>query len=225
MGYDRIGSLGRIYEWEGGTLVLNPGEFAFDEPHVSMRRDPPGYARATSCMYRPDLQKRLCRSPSKLLAMDHGDAPQIVKDKCDTIGVNSGYCCPPYAMPRNWRTDFLPMGQEDAVPNSDSQEYIDEIQLYAADARIAAGKLMGTTQVVEDFTSDAQEVYDYIVKYGNLAATEVGTATTTAAIGVAKATTPAVEDTRISIQKHPLLAVGLGIVAGAVVARWISNRR
>lgn len=242
MGYERINGLGRVYEWEGGTLVLNPGEFTFDEPHVYMGQDPPGYARATSCMYRSDLQSRSCRSPAKLLALDHGDAPIAVKDKCDTLDVSAGYCCPPYAMPRNWRTDFLPMGQEDAVTNSDSQEYIDEIQLYAADARIAAGKLIGTTPIVEDFTSDAEEVYDYLVKYGNLAAAEVGTAAvrvgkaasevaaevgtaaTTAAVGVTKATAPAVEDTRTGIRKHPLIAVGLGIAAGALVARWISRR-
>jgi ElaB/YqjD/DUF883 family membrane-anchored ribosome-binding protein len=222
MGHERVDGLGRVYEWEGGTLVLNPGEFAFDEPHVYMNQDPPGYARATSCMYRPDLQKRSCRSPSKLLALDHGDAPQAVKDKCDTIGVNSGYCCPPYAMPRNWRTDFLPMGQEDVMPGVTDQEYMDEVQIYEADARLAAGKLQ---EAPEAFTSDAQEVYEYIVKYGNIAATEVGTAATTAAMQVVKATEPAVEDTRTGIRKHPLLAVGFGIVAGAVVARWISNRR
>lgn len=225
MGYGRVNGLDPVYEWEGGTLVLNPGEFTFDEPHVYMGQDPPGYARATSCMYRPDLQNRSCRDPAQLLALDHGGAPIAVKDKCDTIGVNSGYCCPPYAMPRNWRTDFLPMGQEDAMPDQDSQEYIDEIQLYAADARIAAGKLMGTTPVVEDFTSDAQAIYEYLVKYGDIAATEVGTAATTAAVQVVKATDPAVEDTRAGIRKHPLIAVGLGIGAGALIARWFSKRR
>jgi hypothetical protein len=222
MSYQRQNGLGRMYEWEGGTLVLNPGEFTFDEPHVDMRRDPPGYARATSCMYRPDLQSRLCRDPARLLALDHGSAPLAVKDKCDTLDVNTGYCCPPYAMPRNWRTDFLPLGQEDAMPNATDQELLDEVQLYEADARLAAAKWQ---EAPETFTTDAQEVYDYIVKYGNLAATNVGTAVTTAAVQAEKAVTPAVEDTRTGIRKHPLLAVGLGIVAGALVARWIVRRR
>lgn len=222
MGHERIGNLGRIYEWEGGTLVLNPGEFTFDEPHVYMDQDPPGYARGTSCMYRPDLQSRSCRSPARLLALDHGDAPQVVKDKCDTLDVNSGYCCPPYAMPRNWRTDFLPMGQEEAMPEFADEFYADDVQLYAADARLAAGKLQVEP---EAFTSDAQEIYEYLVKYGNIAATEIGTAATTAAVGVAKAAAPAVEDTRTGIRKHPLIAVGLGIVVGAVVARVFSKKR
>jgi hypothetical protein len=228
MGYTRHGSLGRVYEWEGGTLVLNPGEFTFDEPHVDMSQDPPGYARGTSCMYRPDLQKRSCRSPARLLAMDHGDAPLVVKDKCDALDVNAGYCCPPYAVPRNWRVDFLPMGQEDAMPDFSDQEYMSEVQIYEADARLAAGQLQ---EAPEAFTTEAQEVYDYIVKYGNIAATEVGTAAVNvgqqaqkAAINVAEAATPVVEDTRTGIRKHPLMAVGIGIIAGAIVARWLSRR-
>ena len=214
--------MGRSYEWQGGTLVLDPGVFTFDEPHVYMDQDPPGYARATSCMYRPDLQSRSCRMPAKLLALDHGNAPMAVKDKCDTLDVNAGYCCPPYAMPRNWRTDFLPLGQEETMPEFADQEYMEEVQLYEADARLAAGKLQETP---EAFTTEAQEVYDYIVKYGNIAATEVGTAAMTAAVQVEKATAPAVANTRTGIRNHPLLAVGLGIVAGAFVARWFSKRR
>jgi hypothetical protein len=212
----------RIYEWQGGTLVLDPGVFTFDEPHVYMGQDPPGYARATSCMYRPDLQSRSCRAPAKLLAMDHGNAPMAVKDKCDTLDVNAGYCCPPYAMPRNWRADFLPMGQEETMPDFTDQDYTEEAQIYEADARLAAGKLQ---EAPEAFTTDAQEVYDYIVKYGNIAATEVGTAAVAAAVQVEKATAPAVADARTGIRRHPLLAVGLGIFGGALVARWFSKRR
>lgn len=230
MSYNRMGELDRVYEWEGGTLVLNPGEFTFDEPHVYMGNDPPGYARATSCMYRPDLQSQSCPSPQKLLAMDHGSAPISVLNKCDTISPDEGYCCPPYAMPRNWRMDFLPMGmgQEDNVADITGFDatFVEDAQLYEADARIAAGKLMaGTEAGVEEFSADAQDVYNYLVKYGNIAATDVGTATTTAAIQVAKATAPAIQTTQVGIQKHPFLAVGLGIVAGALVARWISRRR
>lgn len=219
----------RSYEWQGGTLVLDAGLFTFDEPHVYMGQDPPGYARGTSCMYRPDLQSRSCRAPARLLALDHGNAPMAVKDKCDTLDVNEGYCCPPFAVPRNWRTDFLPLGQEETMPDYTDQEYMDEIQLYEADARLAAGKLQ---EAPEAFTTEAQEVYDYIVKYDNIAATEVGTAVVgagqqaqAAAVSVAKAAAPAVADTRTGIRRHPLLAVGLGVVTGALVARWISKRR
>jgi hypothetical protein len=189
---------------------------------VYMHRDPPGYARATNCMYRPEMQRTSCRDPAKMIAFDHGSAPIEVLDKCDTIEPGSGYCCPQYAMPRNWRTDFLPLGQEDIMPDVIDQGYLEEAQLYEADARLAAGKWQ---EAPEAFTDEAQEVYDYIVKYGNIAATKVGTATTTAAVQVAKTVDPAVESTRTGIRKHPLLAVGLGIVAGAIIARWFAGRR
>lgn len=206
------------HEWQGATLVLDPGVFTYDEPHVYMGQDPPGYARSTSCMYRNDLQRTRCRYPDKLLAIDHADAPAIVKEKCDTIGLDTGYCCPRYAMPRNWRVDFLPLGQEENMMPYD-ESLLADAELYAADARLVAGKLQMEAQpVLEEFTADAQEVYYELSKEFAIAASDVSQQVTPVAAA-------ATEGTREKIRKHPLLALGLGIAAGAVVAKLVSKRR
>ena len=217
------GKYDRDYEWDGSTLVLDPGVFTFDEPHVYMGQDPPGYAGALNCLYRSDLQDRYCRAPDKLLALDHGDAPAIVKEKCDTIGVDAGYCCPQYAMPRNWRVDFLPLGQEDAMPYDELLTA--DADLYAADARLVAGRLQMEAQpVLEEFTSDAQVIYDELSKQFVITASDVSIAAQQAAAQVSPVATVAAEGTREKIRKHPLLALGIGIAAGAVVARMVSRR-
>jgi ElaB/YqjD/DUF883 family membrane-anchored ribosome-binding protein len=168
-------------------------------------------------MYRNDLQKR-CRAPAKLLAISHGDAPAIVKEKCDSQSVGEGYCCPPFAVPRNWRVDFLPLGQEeDSVMNEDS--LFAEAEIYAADARLVAGKLQMEAQpALEEFTSEAQEVYDEISK-------AVWTAGPVVVQQVTPVITETADDMRSSIRKHPLLALGVGIAAGALVAKMVSRRR
>lgn len=217
------------HEWSEGTLVLDPGVFTFDEPHVYMGKDPPAHARATSCMYRNDLQKTRCRAPARLLALAHGDAPAVVKDKCDTIGVDSGYCCPPFAAPRNWRVDFLPLGQEEGSMLPDDSLFADA-EIYAADARLVAGKLQMEAQpVLEEFTADAQEVYHELSKEFAVATSDVSQqASILAQSTVAQVTSAATavpEDMRTKIRKHPLLALGVGIAAGALVAKVVSSRR
>jgi hypothetical protein len=205
------------HEWSEGTLVLDPGVFTFDEPHVYMGQDPPAYARSTSCMYRNDLQQR-CRAPAKLLAVSHLDAPDIVKEKCDSQPFGEGYCCPPFAAPRNWRVDFLPLGQEEDAMLPDDSLLVDA-EIYAADARLVAGKLQMEAQpVLEEFTSDAQEVYDEISK-------AVYTEGSVAVQQVTPVVTETADDMRSRIRKHPLLALGVGIAAGAFVAKVVSRRR
>ena len=216
------------HEWSEGTLVLDPGVFTFDEPHVYMGQDPPAYARATSCMYRNDLQQR-CRAPAKLLAISHGDAPDVVKDKCDTQSIGEGYCCPPFAAPRNWRVDFLPLGQEEDSMLPDDSLFADA-EIYAADARLLAGKLQMEAQpVLEEFTADAQEVYYELAKEFTVTVSDVSQqAAILAQKAVAQATSAATavpEDMRTKIRKHPLLALGVGIAAGALVAKVVSSRR
>lgn len=220
----------RVYEWNGGTLVLDPGVFTFDEPHVYMHKDPPGYATHIDCMYRGDLQKK-CESPARVLAISHHDAPASVKAKCDTMLFDEGYCCPPYAMPRNWRTDFISMGQEEEVPViNDQTEIFDDASLYAADARLVAGKMqLESEPVLEEFDANAQYVYDYIAKELTLTAAQIEQTATDVAQQAAKqvvpATTEAVETTRTGIRKYPLLSLGLGVLGGLILARWVSSRR
>jgi ElaB/YqjD/DUF883 family membrane-anchored ribosome-binding protein len=72
--------------------------------------------------------------------------------------------------------------------------------------------------VLEEFTTDAQVVYDELSKELTITSSNVSQLVTPAA-------TEAVEDTRTKIRKHPLLSMGLGVAAGVIVARWISKRR
>jgi hypothetical protein len=218
MGYDKN------HEWQGATLVLDPGVFTYDEPHVYMGQDPPGYATATSCMYRKDLQDQYCRAPARLLSFDHANAPAVVTDKCDTISVGSAYCCPQYSMPRNWRVDFLPLGQEEDA--MEDQSLFSDAEIYAADARLVAGKLQMEAQpVLEEFTADAQEVYIELSKEFATTASNVSQQVAVVAQQATPIVTETTEDMRAKIRKHPLLALGFGIAAGAMVARWVSRRR
>jgi len=220
----------RNHEWKGGTLVLDPGVFTFDEPHVYMVNNPPGYATGIDCLYRNDLQKK-CEFPARLLATNHYDAPASVKAKCDTLNFDEGYCCPPYAMPKNWRMDFLPMGQEEEVPViNEAADIIDDAELYAADARIIAGKIqLQTEPVLDEFTNEAQYVYDHISKEVNVTASQVGQQASDLANQAAKQVVPvateAAQTTRTGIRKYPLLSLGLGVFTGALIAKWISGRR
>ena len=225
MGYCKNNNYDKNHEWDGGTLILDPGVFTFDEPHVYMDNDPPGYATGIDCLYRNDLQQR-CESPAKLLATNHYQAPASVKAKCDTLSFDEGYCCPPYAMPSNWRVDYLSMGEDEEGTMPTSEEIAAEAELYAAEARVIAGKIQLEAQpTLDEFTVDAADVYASLSTEVNAAAMQVDTATRQAATQIAPAATEVKETMREKIRKHPLLALGLGVVAGAVVAKAFSGRR
>jgi ElaB/YqjD/DUF883 family membrane-anchored ribosome-binding protein len=105
-----------------------------------------------------------------------------------------------------------------------------EAEIYAADARLLAGKLQMEAQpVLEEFTADAQEVYYELSKEFAVTASDISQqATILAQNTVAQATSAATavpEDMRTKIRKHPLLALGVGIAAGVLVAKVVSKRR
>ena len=104
----------QFYTWNGGTLVLDPGVFAFDEPHLRMCNRIPVQATGLDRVIDPYEQK-YCAKPMELMSAAHAPIPIEAAKRCDTIVAGRSYCCPPYEMPSDWRVDYLPLGNEGDV--------------------------------------------------------------------------------------------------------------
>jgi hypothetical protein len=104
----------QFYTWNGGTLVLDPGVFAFDEPHLRMCHRVPVQATGIDRVVDPYEQK-YCAKPMRLMSAAHAQIPIEAAKRCDTIVAGRSYCCPPYEMPSDWRVDYLPLGDDVAA--------------------------------------------------------------------------------------------------------------
>lgn len=103
-----------FYTWNGGTLVLDPGVFAFDEPHLRMCNRVPVQATAFDRLVDP-LEERYCAKPMELMSTKHAPVPIATAARCDTITPGRSYCCPPYVMPNDWRVDYQALGAEEEL--------------------------------------------------------------------------------------------------------------
>ena len=103
-----------FYTWNGGTLVLDPGVFAYDTPDLRMCNRVPVQATALDRIVDP-LEQRYCAKPMEMMSQKHAPVPIATAARCDTIIPGRSYCCPPYVMPNNWRVDYLPLGTEDEL--------------------------------------------------------------------------------------------------------------
>jgi hypothetical protein len=101
----------KFYTWSGGTLVLDPGVFAYDEPTLEMCQREPVHATALDRIVDPD-QQRFCAKPMEFMSPVHAPMPIETAQNCDTIIPGRSYCCPPYVMPNDWRVDYLPLGND-----------------------------------------------------------------------------------------------------------------
>lgn len=101
----------RFYTWNGGTLVLDPGVFAYDEPHLRMCNRVPVQATGIDRIVDPYEQK-YCAKPMHLMSAAHAPIPIEAAKRCDTLVAGRSYCCPPYEMPSDWRVDYRPLGDD-----------------------------------------------------------------------------------------------------------------
>jgi len=101
----------KFYTWNGGTLVLDPGVFAFDEPTLEMCQREPVHATGIDRVLDP-FQQKFCAKPMEFMSSRHAPIPIEVAKRCDTIIAGRSYCCPPYTMPSDWRVDSLPLGND-----------------------------------------------------------------------------------------------------------------
>jgi hypothetical protein len=104
----------QFYTWNGGTLVLDPGVFAYDEPHLRMCHRVPVQATGIDRVVDP-YEQRYCAKPMRFMSAAHAQIPIEAAKRCDTIVAGRSYCCPPYEMPSDWRVDYLPLGYEAAT--------------------------------------------------------------------------------------------------------------
>lgn len=108
MAHDNYGS---FYTWNGATLVLDPGVFAYDEPHLRMCHRTPVQATGLDRVIDP-LEQKYCAKPMEMMSPKHAPIPIATAARCDTIIPGRSYCCPPYIMPNDWRVDYLPLGSD-----------------------------------------------------------------------------------------------------------------
>lgn len=104
----------KFYTWNGGTLVLDPGVFAFDEPHLEMCNREPVHATAIDRILDP-FQQKFCAKPMEFMSSKHASIPIEAAKRCDTIVAGQSYCCPPYVMPEDWRVDYQSLGTDASV--------------------------------------------------------------------------------------------------------------
>jgi ElaB/YqjD/DUF883 family membrane-anchored ribosome-binding protein len=233
----------RFYTWDKGTLILDPGIFAWDEPHLEICDQPVAHANRFDHLARPDLTQ-LCRYPDRLLAMKHIPAPISVRQKCDTLEPGEAYCCPPYAMPDDWRVDFMPMGQEeDPMANGNGNGnglLAQEAQMFYVEARqIGSDVQSGVQPVAMELSDEAQALYVALRKElgvvgSDIAITmtpvirdveaEVGPVLREIEAGAAPVVEPAVQETRETVRKWPLLSLGLGVAGGFVIGKMLAKR-
>ncbi|MHC4298905.1 MAG: hypothetical protein ACYS7Y_16630 [Planctomycetota bacterium] len=103
-----------FYTWNGGTLVLDPGVFAYDEPHLRMCHRTPVQATGLDRVIDP-LEQRYCAKPMEMMSSKHASIPIETAARCDTIIPGRSYCCSPYVMPNDWRVDYRALGNDGAV--------------------------------------------------------------------------------------------------------------
>lgn len=113
----------RFYTWNGGTLVLDPGVFAYDEPHLRMCHRVPVQATGIDRIVDPYEQK-YCAKPMQLMSAAHAPISIEAAKRCDTLVAGRSYCCPPYEMPSDWRVDYLPLGDEAQQPSNDNVQEV-----------------------------------------------------------------------------------------------------
>lgn len=101
----------KFYTWNGGTLVLDPGVFAYDEPHLRMCYRTPVQATGLDRVIDP-FEQRFCAKPMEMMSPKHAPVPIATAARCDTIIPGRSYCCPPYIMPNDWRVDYRALGNE-----------------------------------------------------------------------------------------------------------------
>jgi hypothetical protein len=214
----------KFYTWDKGTLILDPGIFAWDEPHLQVCDQPLAHANAFDHLARPDLSK-WCHEPARLLAMDHLHAPRSVRAKCDTLEPGQSYCCPHYAMPENWRVDYMPigMGQEDTKNGN----LMSEADMYALRARKIADNVRARVEPAAEAMSDeAIALYKFLRGEVGLVAREVEVTAEQAEDVVEEAPVvgPAVHETRKAVRKWPIVSIGLGIAGGLLLGKMLRRR-
>lgn len=209
----------KFYTWDKGTLILDPGVFAWDEPHLEICDQPVPFANAFDKIA-DDKYSKACDYPARLLSTKHSPAPPSVLEKCETIMPGRSYCCPPYAMPQNWRMDYLPMDYNPASLGQDvdymSQETMStEVMDYCIAARKYAEELAERTApaVAETMTDEARAVYKILSE--EMENAEV--ATEEIVPPVVKTVDQAVEPARTVVRRWPLASLCIGIFVGLIV--------
>jgi len=206
----------KFYTWDKGTLILDPGVFAWDEPHLSVCDQPIPYANAFDKIADEKFSKS-CDYPAKLLSFKHSSAPANVLEKCETVSPGRSYCCPPYAMPRNWRMDYLTM---DANPDSLGQveDNGPEVFDYYEMARKFGQEVEGeVSPVVQTMSDEAQAAYQILEKELTLLEEDFTPP------AVVKTVDSAVDPARGPVRRWPLFSLGLGIAAGLIVGKMIAK--
>jgi hypothetical protein len=129
-----------FYTWNGGTLVLDPGVFAWDEPHLRMCNRVPVHATGLDRVFDP-FEEQFCAKPMRLMSSKHRQLPIAAAARCDTMVPGRSYCCPPYVMPSDWRVDYLPLG-------NDAEAAAQQIAEGAAE--MAEGAIQEAGVIIED---------------------------------------------------------------------------
>lgn len=222
----------KFYTWDKGTLILDPGVFAWDEPHLKVCDQAIPFANALDKIADQKFSKA-CDYPARLLSTKHSNAPANVLEKCETVSPGRSYCCPPYAMPPNWRMDYLTM---DANPDSlgqvednDPQAMSPEILEYYEMARKFGQEVEGEiSPIVQTISEEAGDAYRLLEK--ELALLEedfvpppIVNGTSEIVPQVVKTADEAIETARAPVRRWPLVSLGLGIAAGLIVGKMIAR--
>lgn len=200
----------KFYTWNKGTLILDPGIFAWDEPHLEICDQPVPFANALDKIADRKFSKS-CDYPARLLSFKHSPAPPSVLEKCETIVPGRSYCCPPYAMPSNWRMDYLPMdysrdslGQEVDDMNNNAAMSPEIFEYYIAVRKIGEETQAQAAPVVELVTDDARAAYKFL---------------RAEMVHAGEAVPPVVEPARKTVRHWPLASVGIGIAVGLFLGK------
>jgi len=217
---------GKWYTWDKSTLILDPGVFAWDEPHLSdVCQQTLPYANAFDRMADP-VNSRKCRKPARLVSFKHSSVPAKVLKKCETVVPGEAYCCPQYVMPENWQFDYMPMGQEEDM-QSVNGALTQEAQVFMVEARKIGEQIEGgVAPVAVEMSAEAQALYEAFLKEVGIAAQDVQVTVAPVVKQVRHdIVDPAVDETRTTVQKWPLMSLGLGIAGGLLVGRMLGKRR
>jgi len=209
----------KFYTWDKGTLILDPGVFAWDEPHVPVCNQALPFANVFDKIA-DEKFANACDKPARLLSTLHSPAPAEVLARCETVEPGRAYCCPPYVMPKNWRMDYLTMdycptslGQEEEIMNGNGNGICTDAEIYYAEAMLIGQEVQSQPDmVIEELTDDARAVYKTIDEELQQIAPVVD-----------DVVAPVVEPTRQTVRKWPLVSLGLGVAAGLIVGKMLTR--
>ena len=234
----------KFYTWDKGTLILDPGVFAWDEPHLRICDQPIPFANAFDKIA-DDKFSKSCDYPARLLSYKHTPAPATVLSKCETIVPGRSYCCPPYAMPENWRMDYLPMDynpaslgsevdymtQENLTMSPEIMDYVRAARKYAEE--VAAGQAPAVNVVTEEADAIYKFLSSELERAGVVAEDTAATVVKTVEQSVeevpeivppiVKTADEVAEPARETVRRWPLASIGFGIAMGMIAGHLLAR--